>query len=153
MLFNSPQKNNYILINEDIISSSSCQKLEFSSKKYPNFHTRLTSFTLKKSEWYQIGSIYSLQSKIFLSLRLQKIKSSRQWMRDRIDKELKKIALVYDDPDDHPILKNRSIECLSSDLNKKCFIFSNLKDTLKARDMMLNKHNNPLRRWENLEIL
>ena len=152
MLFYSPQKNNYILINEDIISSSSCQKLEFSSKKYPNFHTRLTSFTLKKSEWYQIGSIYTFQSNIFLSLRLQKIKSSRQWMRERIEKELNKIALVYDDPDDQPILKNRSVECLASDLNKKCIIFSNLKETLKARDIMLNKNNNQFRRWENLEI-
>ena len=33
MLFCTPKKNDFILINKDIISTSSCQKLEFSSKK------------------------------------------------------------------------------------------------------------------------
>jgi len=152
MLFCTPKKNDFILINKDIISTSSCQKLEFSSKKYPNFHTRLTSFTLKKSEWYQIGSIYTFQSNIFLSLRLQRTKSSRQWMRERIKKELQKIAIVYDDPDDQPILKNRSIECLSSDLNKKCFTFSTLRETLKTRDMVINTNDHQFKRWENLDL-
>ena len=152
MQFFIPQKNDYILVTQDIVSSSGCQKLEFFSKKYPNSHSKLTSFVLKKTEWYQIGSIYTLKSNIYMSLRIQKTKSSRRWIQDRIDQEINKISLFYDN-EDEPMLKNRSIECLSSDLNKKCFIFSTLKEALDTKALIELNNSKQFKRWENIDSI
>ena len=99
-----PRKGDFIVITEDAISSVGTQKLEFYSKKYPNFHSRQTSFMLKKGEWYQIGSIYTLKSNVYFNLRIQRSKSSRIWMRDRIQEEIKKVSSIYSADDDEPIL-------------------------------------------------
>lgn len=147
-----PKKNDYILLTHNVIPSMGTQKLEFLSKKHPSFHSRLTSFILKKNEWYQVGSIYTLKSNIFLTLRLQKTKKIRSWVKERIKEECNKISAIYEHDEEAFILKNRSIECLATDLNKRSLLFHTLEETLKAHSLLeLNEQRN-YKRWEQLEI-
>jgi hypothetical protein len=147
-----PKKNDYILLTHNINPSMGTQKLEFLSKKHPSFHSHLTSFILKENEWYQIGSIYTLRSDIFLTLRMQRTKKIRSWMRKRIEEESNKISVIYGDDEEAFILKNRSIECLATDLNKKSLLFHTLEETLKTQSLLELDEQENYRRWEQLEI-
>ena len=145
-----PKKGDFITITKDIISSIGSQKLEFYSKKYPHFHSRQTSFILKKGEWYQIGSIYILKSNVYFKLQLQRSKTTRIWMRKRINDELEKLSSIYSDKDDYPILKSRSLECFGNDLNKKCLVFSDLDKAIKARKTITQIPVKYPTRWKRL---
>ena len=147
-----PKKNDYIVLTHDVIPSMGTQKLEFLSKTYPNFHSRLTSFILRKNEWYQIGSIYTIKSNIYLTLRIQKTKRIRSWIKSRIKEETKKISHIDPDREENFILKNRSIECLATDLNKKSLLFYDLEDALKASSLLTLGEQCVYKRWEQLEI-
>jgi hypothetical protein len=147
-----PRKNDFIVLTEDIISTVGSQKLEFYSKKYPDFHPRQTSFILKKGEWYQVGSIYVLKSHIYFNLRIQKTRSTRPWMKERVNNELKKVASVYSPDEDEPILRSRSIECFASDLNKRSLVFHHAYEALQARESITKTLTKTSKRWEHLEI-
>jgi len=147
-----PKKGDFIVLTEDVISSVGAQKLEFYSKKYPNFHPRQTSFILRKGEWYQIGSIFTLKSNIYFSLRIQKTTSTRLWMKNRIDEELSKVAEVYSPDKDEPILRSRSVECYANDLHKNCLVFYNAYEALEARQAITKTLSEKSQRWEHLEV-
>ena len=148
----TPRKGDFIVITDDIISSVGSQKLEFYSKKYPDFHPRQTSFILRKGEWYQIGSIYVLKSNIYFNLRIQRTRSTRLWMKQRISEELDKVSSVYSPDGDEPILRSRSVECFSNDLNKNCLVFHHAYEALQARESITKTLTEKSRRWEHLEI-
>jgi len=147
-----PRKGDFLVVTEDTISSVGTQKLEFYSKKYPNFHSRQTSFILKKGEWYQIGSIYTVKSNIYFNLRIQRSRSSRIWMKQRIKEEIKKVSSIYSADDDEPILKSRSIECLADDLNKNCLVFHQAYEALQARAWITQTLTKKSRRWEQIDV-
>jgi hypothetical protein len=147
-----PRKGDFLVLTEDIISTVGSQKLEFYSKKYPEFHPRRTSFVLKKGEWYQVGSIYVLKSSIYFNLRIQKTRSTRLWMKTRIDNELEKVASVYSPDEDEPVLRSRSVECFASDLHKRSLVFHHAYEALEAREAITKTLTEKSRRWEHLEI-
>ena len=146
-----PKKGDFIVITQDVISTVGSQKLEFYSKKYPDFHSRQTSFVLKKGEWYQIGSIYTLKSNVYFNLRIQRSRSSRLWMKKRIREELQKVSSIYSVDNDEPILRSRSVECLADDLNKDCLVFHHAYEALQARAWITQTLNSKSKRWEEIE--
>jgi hypothetical protein len=146
-----PKKNDFIVLTDNVISSAGNQKLEFVSKKYPDLHSRMTSFTLKKGEWYQVGSIYTIKSHFYLSLRIQKTRSTRLWMRNRVKNEIQKISLVYTE-EDSPILRSRSLECLAEDLTKKCLVFKTASQAIEASKTIKIGLDKKSIRWGQLEF-
>jgi len=150
-----PKKNDFIVLTNNAISSMGSQKLEFTSRNYPNYHSKLVSFVLKKGEWYQVGSIYVAKSQLFLNLRLQKSKSERLWMKERLKEETLKVSEVFNniyDATDKPLIKNRSLECLAEDLHNKALVFSHSYEAIKASNSINLTARKNIGRWEQLEV-
>ena len=145
-----PRKGDFIVLTDDIISSAGRQKLEFYSRNHPNFHSRQISFTLRKGEWYQIGSIYCMKSNIYMSLKIQRSRATRHWIKDRIKKEITKLSPLYDG--DEPVLKSRSLECAASDLHKRCLVYHHAYEAIDVRSSINSNLIKDSRRWEQLDI-
>jgi len=146
-----PKKNDFIVLTDNVISSAGNQKLEFVSKKFPDFHSRMSSFTLRKGEWYQVGSIYTIKSNFYLSLRIQRTRNTRIWMKNRIKAEIDKVSSVYAE-EDNPLLKSRSIECLAEDLTNRCLVFKTASQAIEASNTIKIGLDHKSARWEQLEL-